>query len=221
MSEAPPESHEEDVMLAQTARMDFAFARHVQERALASDDPKELCELARAYARLTRSLRQDLALLSRQKADREKARRERALHDAITGPPERDLRELALDERTTEVQQAVDRVISAAADGDTRLHTDWVHRFDRELDDWTETPDWLDDDVDAVIARVCKTLGLPEDYAARWRELPEPTFYPEPEPRTPEQIAAANAARRELTPQLRAGTKPTYPPPYDKYDNSG
>ena len=48
MSELPPEIEEADVLLAQTARMDFAFARHVQERALGTDDVKELAELARA-----------------------------------------------------------------------------------------------------------------------------------------------------------------------------
>ena len=50
MSELPPEIEEADVLLAKTARMDFAFARHVQERGLGADDVKDLAELARAYA---------------------------------------------------------------------------------------------------------------------------------------------------------------------------
>src|SRR5918999_395253 len=69
MSGDLPEIEESDHLLAQTARMDFAFARHVQERALDSDDPKDLADLARAYTRLTRSLRQNLALLAKQKAE--------------------------------------------------------------------------------------------------------------------------------------------------------
>ena len=212
MSELPPEIEEADVLLAQTARMDFAFARHVQQRALGTDDVKELAELARAYARCTRSLRQDLALLAKQKADRAKAEREAAQPRTSVYPWEQPD---PADERANEVQAAVDRVISAAAAGDEKLHADWCHRFDRELDDWTERPDWLAGDVDAVIRRVCATLGLPEDLAARWRNLPDPTFFPDPEPETPEEIAEANAAAREALASLRAEAarrSPTDPP---------
>ncbi len=201
-----PEIEESDHLLAQTARMDFAFARHVQQQALESHDPKELADLARAYTRLTRSLRQELALLARLKAERAKAEREREQHAAwlAARTPEPDLREVAVEARTHEVQVAVDRVISAAAAGDEKLHTDWCHRFDRELDDWTEADDWLVDDVDAVIRRACATLGLPEDLAARWRNLPEPTFFPDPEPETAEEIAAATAAARETLAAFRS-----------------
>ena len=212
MSEPAPDIFEEDHLLAQTARMDFAFARHVQQKALATEDTAELSDLARAYARLTRSLRQTLALLSKLRADRAKAEREAPRRSA------QDLHNQAIDERTAQVQDAVERVISAAADGDEALHTDWCHRFDREVDDWNEKPDWIVDDVDTVIRRVCKALGLPDDYAQRWRELPAPTFFPDPEPATPEDVAAANAAARAFTAGLRssaadsAHARPPKPP---------
>lgn len=229
MSELPPEIEEADVLLAKTARMDFAFARHVQERGLGADDVKDLAELARAYARLTRSLRQNLALLTKQKAEREKAERAREQHEAwrAARTPEHDLHELALEERTGEVQAAVDRVISAAAAGDEKLHTDWTHRFDREVDDWTEADDWLDDDFDAVVRRACQALGLPDDLAARWRDLPQPTFFPDPAPETQDEIDAANAAVRELTARYRLGAslgEPEPPaglgPPWDRWRDS-
>ena len=227
MSGELPEIEEADVLLAKTARMDFAFARHVQEQALGTDDAKELAELARAYTGLTRSLRQNLALLAKQKAEREKAQRAREQHEALLAirTPERDLRELAADQRTEEVQAAVDRVISAAAAGDEQLHTDWAHRFDREVDDWSEAEDWLDDDFDAVVARACQALGLPDDLAARWRELPQPTFFPDPAPETQDEIDAANAAVRELTARYRLGVRPDelpakLGPPWDRWRNS-
>ncbi|WP_421935501.1 hypothetical protein [Phenylobacterium sp.] len=198
MSEPAPDIFEEDQLLAQTARMDFAFARHVQQKALATEEVAELSDLARAYARLTRSLRQALALLSKLRAERAKAEREAPRRSA------RDLQDQAIDERTAQVQDAVERVISAAADGDEALHTDWCHRFDREVDDWNEKPDWIVDDVDTVIRRVCKALDLPDDYARRWRDLPAPTFFPDPEPATPEDVAAANAAARAFTAGLHA-----------------
>ncbi|WP_421935948.1 hypothetical protein [Phenylobacterium sp.] len=205
MSELTPDIFEEDQLLAQTARMDFAFARHVQQKALATEEVAELSDLARAYARLTRSLRQALALLSKLRAERAKAEREAPRRSA------QDLHDQAIDERTAQVQDAVERVISAAADGDEALHTDWCHRFDREVDDWNEKPDWIVDDVDTVIRRVCKALGLPDDYARRWRDLPAPTLFPDPEPATPEDVAAANAAARAFTAGLHA-TAPHHTP---------
>ena len=208
MSEPAPDIFEEDQLLAQTARMDFAFARHVQQKALATEDTAELSDLARAYTRLTRSLRQTLALLSKQRADRAKAERETPRRSA------RDLHNQAVDDRTAQVQVAVDRVISAAAGGDEALHTDWRHRFDREVDDWNEKPDWIVDDVDTVIRRVCKALGLPDDDAQRWRDLPDPTFFPDPEPATPEDIAAANAAARAFTAGLRSTAPDPTPRPF-------
>ena len=209
MSADLPEIDEADHLLAQAVRMDFAFARHVQQRALETDEPKDLADLARAYTRLTRSMRQNLALLTKQKADREKQAREREAHETLRAlrMPERDLRELAVEERTEEVQAAVDRVISAAAAGDEQLHTDWAHRFDREVDDWTEDDDWITDDVDAVIARACRTLGLPDDLAARWRDLPDPTFFPDPE-EDADDDEETNAAAREATARFRAAADP-------------
>lgn len=224
MSGDLPELEDLDALLARTARMDFAFARHVQEKALASDDAQELADLARAYARLTRSLRQNVALLAKQKADRARAERE-AARDAR--PTVHDLQERAVEDRTDELQAAVERVISAAADGDEARHTEWCHRFDRELEDWIETPDWLDDDIDAVVRRVCATLDLPDDLAARWRRLPDPTFFPDPEPATPEAVAAANAVARALADRLRApdprpsGRPSGAAPPRPPWRNSG
>ncbi|WP_430418385.1 hypothetical protein [Phenylobacterium sp.] len=203
MSEPAPDIFEEDQLLARAARMDFAFAERLHTKALATEDTAELSDLARAYTRLTRSLRQTLALLSKLRAERARAERETPRASA------QDLQDQAIDERTAQVQDAVERVISAAADGDEALHTDWCHRFDREVDDWNEKPDWIVDDVDAVIRRVCKTLGLPDDYAQRWRDLPAPTFFPDPEPATPEDVAAANAAARAFT----AGLRPMAPDP--------
>ena len=217
MSEPAPDIFEEDQLLARAARMDFTFAERLHTKALATEDVAELSDLARAYTRLTRSLRQMLALLSKLRADRAKAEREAPRRSA------QDLHNQAIDERTAQVQDAVERVISAAAEGDEALHTDWCHRFDREVDDWTEKPDWIVDDIDTVIRRVCKTLGLPDDYARRWRDLPAPTFFPDPEPATPEAIAAANAAARAFTAGLHATAPDRTParPPKPPWRPSG
>jgi len=217
MSASPHEIEASDAMLAEAAKMDLVAMRHVHTLVLESEEPKAVATLVGAYARVSRCMRQNLAMLARQKADRAKAEREAAR----PAPSERELS----DQRADTLQGAVDRVISAAADGDRKLHADWVHRFDRELDDWTEEPDFLLEDLDTQVLRVCRTLGLPEHLAEGWQDLPDPTFFPDPEPETAEDIAATNAFCREATAQFRgaaSGLSPTDPalPPVP-WKNSG
>ena len=200
MTAPPPEIEEADVMLAQAARMDLGLMRHVQALALDSVEAQVVGTLVNAYARVSRCMRQNLGLLAKQKADRAKAERE-----AARPPIDRRPEHIAGEARLEDLQQGVERVISAAADGDRRLHADWVHRFDRELDDWYDAPDFLDESLEAQVLRACRTLGLPDELAARWRELPEPTFFPDPEPDDPDEVAAANATARELTARYAPG----------------
>jgi hypothetical protein len=216
MSASPHEIEASDAMLAEAAKMDLVGMRHVHELLLASHEAKEVGVIAHAYSRVSRCMRQNLAMLAKQKADRAKAEREAAR----SAPSEREL----VDERSDTLQGAVDRVISAASDGDHKLHTDWAHRFDRELDDWTEKADFLLEDLDTQVLRACRSLGLPEDLAANWQDLPDPTFFPDPEPESAEDIAAANAFCREATASLRAAADraPTDPDaPRVPWKNSG
>ena len=216
MSTEPPIVEQSDLMLAEAAKMDLVGMRHVHELLLASDDAREVGVIVHAYTRVSRCMRQNLAMLARQKADRAKAEREAAR----TGPSERE----RFEQRSDDLQGAVDRVISAASDGDHGLHADWAHRFDRELDDWTEAPDFLLEDLDVQVLRACRTLGLPDGLAERWQDLPDPTFSPGPEPERPEDIAEANAVCREATAWFRANSRraPTDPaPPPPPWKNSG
>jgi len=213
MTTEPPIVEQSDAMLAEAAKLDLVGMRHVHELLLASDEAKAVGVIVHAYSRISRCMRQNLAMLARQKADRAKAEREAAR----SAPSEREL----FDERADALQGAVDRVISAASDGDQRLHTDWPHRFDRELDDWTEAPDFLLEDLDTQVLRACRTLGLPEHLAQRWQDPPDPTFFPDPEPESAEELAAATAVCREATAWFRAAggrSAPTRPPPWK---NSG
>lgn len=209
MSEPAPDIAEEDQLLAAAAKMEFAAMRHIHGQLIESTDPAVISTLSHAYARHSRCMRQNLACLQRQKAERARAQRAADQHEvwmARRRPSEDDLHGLAVEARTREVQDAVDRVISAAAQGDRGRHTEWAHRFDREADDWSERPDWLEDDLDVVVSRACAALELPGALAARWRELPEPDFTPEPAPATPEEVAAANAVARDLMARYRAAS---------------
>ena len=221
MSEPTPDIFEEDELLAKAARMDFGLQRELHDRIMETPDVQEVGILMLAYSRASRMMRQNLSKLQKQKAERAKEKRAHEMHEswAAIGRPDSDPHYAAIDARTDEVQHAVDRVISAAADGDEKLHTDWVHRFDREVDDWNEKPDWLEDDLDVVIQRVCKTLGLPEEHAQRWRDLPDPTFMPEPEEDPPYEPGRVDPTFVEL--RARLGIPNRVPPPYDKYESSG
>ena len=224
MSATPPDIYEEDELLAKAARMDFGLMRELHDRVMERPDVQEVGILMLGYSRASRMMRQNLARLTKQKADREKAKREREAYDAGRRRYEPDPHEVAVEDRTAEVQQAVDRVISATADGDEALHTDWCHRFDREVDDWNEQPDWLEDDLDTVVTRVCKALGLPQEHAANWRQLPDPTFFPEPEETTPEEEAEISATLRAATARYlaaRSALRDGEPPPKPPWRNSG
>ena len=122
MSSDPAIIEESDVMLAAAAKMDLAVMRHAHDLILASDDAPTVGTLTNAYARASRCMRQNLALLARQKADRAKAEREVARERTSVYPwQQQNPKDLAVEERSDELQGAVDRVISAASDGDRQI----------------------------------------------------------------------------------------------------
>ena len=176
MSAPPPIIEAEDAILGRLAALDMQAAEHVHGCLLDTTTPAEVAELSRAYARASRCVRQTLALHARLKGDREKAAREAERHvvqmaraaiapsaaDSDFDPdfaPDPD--EIYFARKVEELRGAVDRVVSHVADGDQTRHTRLIHRFERELDDWLETPDFLDTPLDELVAEACKTLELP------------------------------------------------------------
>jgi len=216
MSDLPPVIEQADAMLARLASLDLTLAEHVHACALDTTDPKQVADLARAYQRVSRSLRQTLALHARLKTDRAKAAREAAQHDAWlearrSAITDEDPEEAAIEERIEGLHDALGRVISHVAAGDRERHTELVHRLDRELDDWVEADDFLDRDVDEHVLQACRVLGLPEDLAGRWDELPEPTFFPDPAPRVRAPPAGQDAADPDAPPAPTDAEAPPAP----------
>jgi hypothetical protein len=168
-------------MLAELAELDLGAARHVHAQLLATTEADDVASLSRAYQRASRCLRQTLALKAR--LAREAAEvRARAVPPATPFAPHDPSalqRDLLLDERITGLQRAVNGVIHAAHPDDEALREDLYERLDSELDDWIETDDFLTEDLDRQARRACRLLDLPEDLAARWRDLPRP---PRPDP---------------------------------------
>ncbi|WP_296598332.1 hypothetical protein [Phenylobacterium sp.] len=94
----------------------------------------------------------------------------------ILGRRDAFAREQQVETRTRELQDAVERVATAAvADPDAREER--LTDFDMALDDWIEQPDFTTADLDEQVLRACRMLDLPEDLAGRWRALPRPPPY--------------------------------------------
>ena len=213
MSAPPPIIETADAFLGRLAALDMQAAEHVHACLLDATKPAEVADLARAYARASRCLRQTLALHARLKGDRERAAREAERHAAqmardAAAPesrrdPDPEPEQAYYDERVEDAHEAMERVISKASDGDEARHIRLMHRFERELDDWIESDDILDEPLDRLVERACQALDLPLSLARIWRDLPEATFFPEPEDLAAidaEEDAAREAARPQVPP---------------------
>lgn len=96
-----------EALLASLAGLDMTLARHVHACAMATDDPTEVAELAKAYQRIARSARQSLALTARLR--RERLRDEREQRETPPPKPPRDPRRIA--KRQDDLRAPVQRVI--------------------------------------------------------------------------------------------------------------
>ena len=160
-------------MLAELAEMDLSAAKHVHTQLIAATVTAEVADLSLAYQRASRTLRQTLALKA-------KLARDAAYHTVPARPTSpwdaqvRTMQGFSIDDRMLELQNAVDRVLHAEFPDDEPRREALITRLDRELDDWTEKPDFTVAALDSQVLRACRSLGLSEDLAILWRKLPEP-----------------------------------------------
>jgi hypothetical protein len=163
---------DDDAIFAEVAQIDLALLRHVQAKALATDDPDTLNGLVRSCQRLSRSIRQTLAIKAKLKRDREQ-------DAARAGPdPEDAAREAELERdrarreiRLGEVQDAGGRMLAAALPKER--YTEAAERLDAYLDLADEAEDFglrpLADDL----ADLAGHFDVPADIVARWERLPQ------------------------------------------------
>lgn len=150
-------------ILAELSELGLALARGVQAQALAAEDPATVADLSLAFHRISRSVRQTLALEAKLERDRNRQDREDRA-DAVREAERR------VQHRKAQVRIAVERLVWNEAEDDEaeRLLADLENLLDEEAlsDSFTEAP------LDAHIARICKELGLaaPPDRAdPAWR----------------------------------------------------
>lgn len=161
-------------MLARLAELDLAAVEHVHAQLVAATEPEVVGGLGRTYQRVARSLRQTLALKA-------KVARERADHRSraqSVGEWNTAVRELRMEQRTLELQDAFGRIAAAAVE-DPAAREDLLDRFDMELDDWIDEDDFLTADLDHQLRRACRRLDVPDELVATWPSLP-PLVYAEP-----------------------------------------
>jgi hypothetical protein len=178
--------------LSELAALDLAMARDFAARAQAAEDPAVANDLARSYQRMARSYRQSLALKARLRmetihADRETPRRTGI--GAAAAPTDHNIEDdVAIDLRAEELHGAVERVIwterERAEAPETEADDMLEQRFERleaRLDRLVRNPRFAREPLDDQVIALCRDIGLDEDLARRWRELPEPTIADPPD----------------------------------------
>jgi hypothetical protein len=176
MTDAAPSPDRATQILDLLAEMDLAAAQHVHAQLLAATEPKAVAELARAYQRAGRALRQVLMLKMKHDKDRAaaaaeaEARRPTAYED--------DARDRLTALRTEQLQDAVARVAAQAWPERPRLQREALDRLDVLIDTWLESDEDQDklllDRLDDLVLDVAQHLGLPMALAREWEDLPDP-----------------------------------------------
>ena len=137
--------------LDRLAALDLSAAEKAHGALMAAEDPKDIPELSRAYRGLARSLRQTLAL-------KDRLRRQRAERSESRPDPDRLARAGRFDILAEAVREAADDVGCDPAERE-----DLAERFHAEAWDWTERPDFLTEDLDALIHRARTLMDLDDE----------------------------------------------------------
>lgn len=160
----PDAAQNQDEILAELAALGLALARDLQARALAAKDDAGACDLALAFHRVSRSLRQTLALQSRLERDRAVALRE-AANDQARTTLERVQR------RRRQVRAALTPLIWTEAEGEEAEAL--LGDLEALLMEASEDEDFIALPVEACIARIREGLDLPAPDTADNDAAPE------------------------------------------------
>ncbi|MCR5877665.1 hypothetical protein [Phenylobacterium sp. J367] len=183
------------VTLRALAGMSLELCRDLQQRALDAENPEDAVRLATAFHRVSRGLRQTLALelkLVRYKDDLHFKAQEKADLAEAKAKAEAETREIAVDQRRDGVWTRVGDCFWTEHEGaDWNLPDDGIDRPDRPppedpmwdrleafLDDAEQRDDFLTRDFDLLVIEACDAIGadptLIYDIRGRERAEPEP-----------------------------------------------
>lgn len=187
MSDAAHTPSREEEMLARLAELDLAAAEKAHAKLMAAEDASEIAELGRTYQRMSRSLRQTLAL-------RAKLAREREIHRIRTTPIALAPRRASTQHLTPEVRAHVDSAateIMAYLERETEAE-DYAHIGETEvyeiLIDIARDEAFLDMPIVELLDRVMEILE-PEPDELYELETPGPPADPPPPEPVPQDSA--------------------------------
>jgi len=201
MSTPPDMADRHARILARLTELGLALAERTFEDAQAAETPAERIEAVKAFHAVSRSVRQCVALEAR--LVRQQALDAREAERAQVAPRKPGGAEIS--KRITAVRDAVTRVIwHEAEDDDTAA---WLEEgLDEDIALGCHRDDFCAEPLDDHIARLCLAMGLPEEAALNWRDLPAP-----PEPEDPGAADDDNPPDATISPPPDAAT--TEPPP--------
>ena len=151
MSDAAAKMERQDRILAELSELGLTLARGLHAKALAAETAEEAQALGLAFHRISRSVRQTIALEA--KLDRERRRQD---HDDRRDAEQRD--EAKARQRKAQVRSAVERAIWAEAEGDEAELL--ICELDDRLGDDALAEGFLDAPIETLIARIQGELGL-------------------------------------------------------------
>lgn len=155
MQSAADIAREMDEGLAALFRAGLELSLQVQADAMAAETPRERAELALAFHRLSRSVRQTAALRIKAVADRERAVREALAHDAARAAAADQERRRR---RKVQVTQAV--LAWAEREKPDFDLEDLETRLDAVLETEALYDDFLTDDLDGQVALLAAAFGI-------------------------------------------------------------
>ena len=156
MPDATPTAERREQMLGLLAEKTLALACAVQQRALEAETAQEMAHLSHAFVRLSRSVRQSIALHAKQERDRLAGDQDAVKARAQARAPLVARRRRRLERGVTDI---------LCADWDPDIDEDdgesyeLLRSLSERLDDLSEAEDFLDIDPDQLIAQLCDELA--------------------------------------------------------------
>jgi len=153
-------------MLKRLGEMSMALAEETFEAARNAKDPQERERLAAAFHRLSRSLRQTLALEARLERERHRQRIEAERHAD-------ELRQVRVKGRRDQVNASLTRLIWTEAERCD--YDDLLRDLDKILNDEALREDFLDGPVEDLIERISADLGFVNEEDEEDEDVPDPS----------------------------------------------
>jgi len=165
MSAPPDMAERHGAVLARLAELGLTLAERLHEQAMAADDLKTTADLGLAFHRISRSVRQTLALEARLERDRRRDAREAAASlaqgadDNIPSAGDLIAEDRRVRQRIDDLRKALEPHIWTESEGEERQ--DLFAMLDEILKYEIFEPDFATQSLDEHIALICGDLRIP------------------------------------------------------------